>query len=214
VIRFIWIGLLSAALPAISAERLVMPVALYTSFPQSPSQMVVQTLQDEVETIMGPLGMRFAWRSLSSARGTEVATELAVITFKGRCDIAGLMPHAENPGALGWTHVSDGVILPFSDIDCDRIRVFLQRDLLLLKADEREGAYGRALGRVLAHELYHIFARTGHHGAEGVAKSAYTAQELLCDEFQFDEHEAFVLRATRASGADKAPGTDKATATP
>jgi hypothetical protein len=200
---------MSAALPAISAENQASPVALYTSFLHSPSRVVESILQDEVETIMAPLGMHFEWRSLASVRGTEVAAELAVITFKGRCDIAGLLPHSEPLGALGWTHVSDGVILPFSDVDCDRIRVFVQRDLLLLKAEEREEAFGRAVGRVLAHELYHIFANTAHHASEGIAKSAYTVQELLCDEFQFEEHEAFALRSTngRVSGAQKAPGT-------
>jgi hypothetical protein len=209
VIRLWIVGLMSAALPAIGGEVQAPPVALYTSFLHSPSRVVESILQDEVETIMAPLGMHFEWRSLASARGTEVAAELAVITFKGRCDIAGLLPHSEPPGALGWTHVSDGVILPFSDVDCDRIRIFVQRDLLLLKAEEREEAFGRAVGRVLAHELYHIFAHTAHHASEGIAKSAYTVQELLCDEFQFEEHEAFALRSAngRASGAEKAPGT-------
>jgi hypothetical protein len=198
---------MAATLPAVSAENQAPPVALYTSFLHSPSRAVEGILQDEVESIMAPMGMHFEWRSLASSRGTEVAAELAVITFKGRCDIAGLLPHSEAPGALGWTHVSDGVILPFSDIDCDRIRTFVQRDLLLLKAEDREEAFGRAVGRVLAHELYHIFAHTAHHASEGVAKSSYTVQELLCDEFQFDEHETLALRS--ANGRSLAP--EKAT---
>ena len=101
------------------------------------------------------------------------------------------------------------MILPFSDVDCDRIRIFVQRDLLLLKAEEREEAFGRAVGRVLAHELYHIFAHTAHHGSDGVGKAAYTVQELLCDEFQFEEHEALALRSAngRTLTAEKATGT-------
>jgi hypothetical protein len=210
LIKFAAIGLMSAALPAFSSERLAPPpVALYTSFQQPPSQSVVTALEEETEAIMEPLGMHIEWRSLATARGNEVSAELAVITFKGRCDIAGLTPHAVNPGALGWTHVSDGVILPFSDIDCDRIRVFLQRELLFLRADGREDAYGRAIGRVLAHELYHIFAQTAHHASDGVAKSAYTVQELLSDGFQFDEHDAIALRssAAHAQSGEKASGT-------
>jgi hypothetical protein len=210
LIKFAVIGLMSAALPAFSAERLApAPVALYTSFQQAPSQVVVEAVQDEVETIMGPLGMHFEWRSLAAARGNEVSAELAVITFKGRCDTAGLLPRSAQPGALGWTHVSDGVILPFSDVDCDRIRVFLQRELLFLKLEDREEAYGHAIGRVLAHELYHIFAQTAHHASDGVAKSAYTVQELLSVGFQFDERDAFSLRssASRALGPEKPVGT-------
>jgi hypothetical protein len=213
LIKFALVGLISAALPAFGGERLVAPpppVALYTSFQQPASNVVVDALQDEVEAIMGPLGMHFEWRSLAAARGNEVSAELAVITFKGRCDVTALAARAAVPGALGWTHVSDGVILPFSDIDCDRIRVFLQRELLFLKADTREEAFGRAIGRVLAHELYHIFAQTAHHASEGVAKSAYTVQELLSDGFQFDEHDVFSLRGS----TNRAPGSEKTVGTP
>ena len=211
LIKFALVGLISAALPAFSGERLVAPppVALYTSFQQSASTVVVEALEQEVEALMAPLGMHFEWRSLAAARGNEVSAELAVITFKGRCDAGGLAAKTAQVGALGWTHVSDGVILPFSDIDCDRIRVFLQRELLFQKAETRDEAFGRAVGRVLAHELYHIFAQTAHHSSEGVAKSAYTVQELLCDDFQFDEHESFSLRGSvnRAHGSEKAVGT-------
>jgi hypothetical protein len=209
-IWFAVIGFVSAALPAFGGERLTpAPVALYTSFRQTASQAVVGALQNEVEVIMGRLGMHFEWRSLASARGNEVSAELAVITFQGRCDVAGLMPRSAQPTALGWTHVSDGVILPFSDIDCDRIRNFVQRDLLFLRTEVREEAFGRALGRVLSHELYHIFAQTAHHATDGVAKSAYTVQDLLSDEFQFDEHEVVTLRSstTRALGLEKQIGT-------
>jgi hypothetical protein len=210
LIKFALVGLMSAALPAFSAERLApLPVALYTSFQQSAPPAVLFALEDEVETIMGQLGMHFEWRSLAAARGNEVSAELAVITFKGRCDVAGLIARSAQPGALGWTHVSDGVILPFSDVDCDRIRVFLQRELLFLKPETREEVFGRAVGRVLAHELYHIFAQTAHHASEGVSKSAYSVQELLSEGFHFDEHETVTLRGSSGKplGPEKSIGT-------
>jgi hypothetical protein len=146
--------------------------------------------------------MTFEWRSLDGVRGNELSVELAVLTFKGRCDIAGLSPHiVSNPGALGWTHVSDGAILPFSDVDCDRIRTFIQKELLSVRAPDREESYGRALGRVVAHELYHIFTNTGKHGSCGVGKAAFTIQELLSDEFQFEERESLALRTSKAHSA-------------
>ena len=100
-----------------------------------------------------------------------------------------------NPGALGWTHLSDGVILPFSDIDCDGIRRFVQSGLLRVDTRNQEETYGRAVGRVLAHELYHVFANTPHHGTQGVAKAAYTARELLSKVFHFERGEFQALRA-------------------
>lgn len=200
LVLFLTLGVL----PGFSENRQtpVAPVALYTHFDQEPPEGVVEALRDELESIMAPMSIRFEWRSLDGVRGNELSVELAVLTFKGRCDIAGLNPHiVNNPGALGWTHVSDGAILPFSDVDCDRIRTFVQKELLGVRAPDREESYGRALGRVVAHELYHIFANTPKHGSCGVGKSAYTVQELLSDDFQFEERDSLALRTSKAHSA-------------
>ena len=198
--------LLASVLPALSQERgaTFAPITLYTQFPQAPPEGVLQALQDEVESIMEPIGLRFEWRDLGKAAGREVSAELAVVTFNGRCDVASLVPHSRFEGALGWTHVSDGQILPFSDVSCDRVRTFLATGLLTLGAAEREEKYGRALGRVLAHELYHIFANTTRHGSFGVAKESYSMQDLLSDDFQFEAKESRLLQASRPRRAVQA----------
>jgi hypothetical protein len=186
-----------AVLPALGDERLVeLPSVLYTTFQNSTPVTIRHALEDEVEAIMGPSGRHFVWRSISGVKGHEISSELAVLTFKGRCNVQNLSFKEMRPGALGWTHVSDGAILPFAEIDCDRIRSFVQKELLFRKADEREEVFGRAMARVVVHELYHIFANTQHHGAEGVAKAAYTVHELLSDDFVFDEAQCRTLRTS------------------
>jgi hypothetical protein len=98
---------------------------------------------------------------------------------------------------LGWTYVSDGAILPYGDVDCDRIRLFIQMGLLGVPARQREQAYGRAVGRVVAYELYHILTRNPRHGSVGVGKAAYTVRDLLGDRFVFDEAESEQLRTNQ-----------------
>ena len=181
------------------------PITLYTSFQQEPPADVMEAIQDEVEAIMAPIGLRFEWRNLAGVRGHEVSAELAVITFQGRCNTAGMIAQAKFSGALGWTHMSDGEILPFTDVSCDRVREFVQRQLVVAHPEERAGLYGRALGRVLAHELYHIFANTTRHASWGVAKECYTVQDLLTDDFQFQEKESRLLRANRPQVSVDAP---------
>ena len=205
--RLFWVCLWPAVLPALGGEAKVppAPVALYAEFQQPPPRAVLSALQDELAIIMGPVGYRFEWRSLAAVRGNEVSAELAVVKFKGRCDVANLDTHAPMPGALGWTHVSDGVVLPFSDVDCGRIRAFIQMGLLGFPAKAREEVFGRAVGRVLAHELYHIFAKTAHHGTNGVAKASYSVHDLLSDDFAFEEQESTALRdQPRSVAANKA----------
>ena len=130
----------------------------------------------------------------------RVSAELALITFEGRCDTAISTPTGKRGGPLGWTHVSDGQILPFTNLACDRVRELIQPSLVTSRPEARAAMYGHALGRVLAHELYHIFAKTGHHANCGVAKESYSMWDLVEGDFRFEDKESKLLRNTRASG--------------
>jgi len=143
---------------------------------------------------MAPLGLPLEWRSLATAKGDEVSATLAVVTFRGDCTAA-VLKDAISAGPLGWTHVTDGVVLPFTEVDCGRIRGFLRRELLRVDANERDRDLARAIGRVTAHELYHVFAGTRHHGSGGVGGAVYTERELMANEFRFEDREFQTLRA-------------------
>lgn len=110
-------------------------------------------------------------------------------------------PHRSTPVPLGWTHISRGVILPFADVDCQAISGLIQKRLLAMPAEDRKATYGRALGRVVAHELYHIFANTVRHSFRGVGRSSFTVRELLSRKFQFEADESLALRASKAHEA-------------
>jgi hypothetical protein len=185
-------------LPTHGEPKIAAPavITLYTQFQVEPPQEVSENLQSEVEGIMAPIGLHLEWRSLNRAHGDEITSELAVVTVKGRCDVGGLGVRSKVEGALGFTHISDGQILPFAELSCERLRNFVQGDLVLMAPEDREAAFGRALGRVLAHELYHIFANTTKHGS-GISKESYSVRDLLTDEFQFQHKESLVLRAGR-----------------
>lgn len=181
-------------LPAFGGSRET-PVRLYTQFQYPPPDAVLEALQAELDTVMQPSRLDLQWRSLESATGSEVSPELVVVHFKGHCDVNGLLSVGAYAGPLGWTHLSDGEILPFVDINCDAVRLFLQRGLIHLPDAERPTAFGRAVARVMAHELYHALARTTKHGSSGIAKPAYSMQELLGARFEFASKQCDVLRA-------------------
>jgi hypothetical protein len=60
-----------------------------------------------------------------------------------------------------------------------------------------DALYGRALARVLAHELFHVLAQTPHHAESGVAQSAVTGRSLLGFRFEFDSASRAALRIGR-----------------
>jgi len=195
-VNVVILSLALGVLPAFGGgrETRVAPVTLYTQFQQEPSTPLLEAMQDELETIMSPAGLHFDWHALADAGG-RVSSQLAVIHFKGECDVDGLRAEAGFPGPLGWTHISDGEILPFIDVNCDGLRLFVQRELIGVPVAGREEAYARALARVLAHELYHLLAHTKAHMGGGIAKAAYTVGELLSQKLLFGRKECESLRS-------------------
>jgi hypothetical protein len=204
-LNWLIVGVALSALPLFAGGRpaIVSPVTLYTAFQQAPPDAVMEAIQSELDTIMLPAGLNFDWHPLTDASG-RVSSQLAVIHFKGHCDTEDLRPEWGYPGPLGWTHVSDGEILPFIDVNCEGVRLFVQRSLIGVSIDNRDAVYGRALARVLAHELYHFLANTKGHAAGGLAKAAYSAEELLGQTFRFGRREYDCLRSHRGNPVPQA----------
>ena len=186
------------ALTQAAQENVPPAVTVYTQFQKPYSAISLDEMKHELAAIMGPLGLDFTWRSLDAVRGNEVSAELVVVTFQGTCgiedELTGFDPES---GPLGWTHVSDGTVLPFSDVDCDKVRRFIAADVRGFDPLEQKIRYGRALGRVLSHEFYHVFTNATHHASGGVAKACYTSRDLVCDHFQFQEKDTKELRSGR-----------------
>jgi hypothetical protein len=172
-------------------------ITLYVGFEQqAPPGALLAQAQAEASTVLAPAGVNFEWRSLDDPRSGQPVEELVVVRFKGRCQaVPGVRPQNAYGGALGWTHISDGEVLPFSDIDCDRTWALIQQQLGGEPEAEHDRILGRALGRVLAHELYHIFANTTRHTASGLSKACYTAAELADGVFRFQSEAFAKMRA-------------------
>ena len=146
---------------------------------------------------MAPIGLRFEWRDLARAGGHEVSPELAVVSFKGRCDTAGLVLHSKFEGAWVGRTSATGRFYRSPTSVVTGFETSHRPDCSSYSAEDRPEKYGRALGRVLAHELYHIFAKTMRHGSSGVSKESYSVQDLLSDDLQFQAKESQMLQVSR-----------------
>jgi len=180
--------------------------ALYTDFAHQPASAVVEALRREVDLLMAPSGLHFAWTSLA-ANDQRVWTALAIVKFSGRCEALPFATNSQSGQRLGWTHISNGMVLPFAEVDCDAIRAYLLKDLSMLPVRSREKVLGRAVGRVMAHELLHIFAETAAHSDHGVDHPTLPISELLADSLDFAEREPTVqIVHTKPAPAPKTGG--------
>ena len=95
---------------------------------------------------------------------------------------------------LGSTDVAAGHVTPFSSVECDKI-VSCISGLVGSSCDrDRDTALGRALGRVVAHELYHMLGQTREHGHAGLTKALQSPFDLIRDEFSIDRQAMEWLR--------------------
>jgi hypothetical protein len=129
----------------------------------------------EAAHILKQSGVSLRWHLGAPAQA--VSGLLIVVKLVGHCDMDGSPAYLE-PGPLGWAHEVDGTMLPFSDLACDNLRGAVESAILDGNPLRGNVLLGRAMGRVLAHELYHIVADTSEHGREGVAKAALSPREL------------------------------------
>jgi hypothetical protein len=103
--------------------------------------------------------------------------------------------------------VTDGEPQSFIAVDCDRIRAFLRGLLYRTDPRDRDRVLGRAVGRVIAHELYHALGRTAHHGSGRVGHAAYTVRELTDEDTPIDQDQCRILHWEEPAppAADSAP---------
>ena len=163
-----------AAQPPAPVTAVVMPDGRY-------SGIALREMGREAAHILKKSGIAFHWHLGRPTQG--VNGMLVVVKLVGRCDMDG-SPALLQPGPLGWSHESDGVVLPFSDLACDNIRGAVQNALLAGNQARGNVLLGRAMGRVLAHELYHVVADSAEHGEDGVAQPALSARELTSGQLE------------------------------
>jgi hypothetical protein len=149
----------------------------------------MDVLREEVARLMEPAGFTVEWRDISKRRAGEDFAHLATVDFRGTCSVTqAASPSASIPEvrSLASTAVVDGQVLPFSSVNCDALRKVLAPVFATAPRTDHPIVFGRAVARVLAHELFHMLAQTKSHGTHGVSKACFGIGDLTAERFNFD----------------------------
>jgi hypothetical protein len=200
---------------ALASGHIAPSIGVFIDFESQPSVATVTAMQREVGSIMKPTGLLFTWRDLNGDQPQGSFADLVVIHFKGACNgrfvpIDELGPWVGTDSVLASTQTANGQILHFTDVNCDEVRHYLAPETAHVRQQERDDLYGRALGRIVSHEMYHIFAATSKHAPDGVARAYFSRRELVQPVFSFERKENeelrdFRVRAFMADEADPEP---------
>lgn len=101
---------------------------------------------------------------------------------------------SDERGPLAMAYSSDGVILPYGEVECDRIRQSLQRLIGRGNPGTYQSAFGAAMGLVVAHELYHMLARSPQHTENGITKESFSARDMLSGNLSLPEVARLAMR--------------------
>jgi hypothetical protein len=185
------------------------PLAVYYSFDSPPSAVLFAEMQAELDRILAGAELRATWRPVDSPRdGVEHFPGVAVFRFRGACWFqpvaSAARPSLDSGGnPLADTARVDGHVLPFAEVDCDRLRRFMAPALRFMAAGDQNRAVGRAAARVSAHELYHILTGSGAHANQGIASASHSVSDLAAPNFDFAIKETNWLRDWAEQHADK-----------
>jgi len=135
-------------------------------------------MRSELQRLLEPAGIEVFWKDIAERKTSEDFELIAVASFEGWCSPS-VTTSAPVTVKLADTSITDGHILPFFRVDCTRV-------VQLLGSQVESAMFGRALGRVIAHEIYHIISHTAEHHDTGVAKAVFSARDLKDPRFEFD----------------------------
>jgi hypothetical protein len=177
--------------------KTVNPITVLLQFEGDYSDVSIAEMGRELNSIMKDAGVRFDFKQLKDVGSNESFSDLVVVKFRGKCQMEAMPPYLyDERGPLAFTHTSDGVVLPFSEVACDRVRESVTSAMWANdhNRDRADVLLGRALGRVVAHEMYHFVANTHKHGSKGVARTSLTGGQLIADRLELESRDAQKLR--------------------
>lgn len=157
------------------------PVALLLDADKPLPSKALESLKSEMSRLFASSAVRLSWHEQAEVRPGFEAEGIVVVRFRGECRIPAIPLPPDERGPLAWTHVSDGAVLPFSEVSCERVTRAAQSALRGGERARRDELLGRALGRVVAHELVHILSNKKAHQAHGIFRRGLTPEELIAD---------------------------------
>ena len=180
------------AKPTASKANPTASVGVFMDFDRdsAPGDAPLEIMKDEVDKLLNPSGVKLNWHLAKENRGNQAFSGLVVLKFRGKCRVEGwnspvgmpTRPDFGSPGevtTLGFTRVSGGKVLPYSEVECDEIKKALAYLPAGTGKKEKQRALGLAMGRVVAHELYHVLASTTAHAARGLAEATESLDDLI-----------------------------------
>ena len=175
--------LLLAGLVAMPASALDLTVLL--DIEQAHSQRALVEMRKELAKVFRPTHVNIDVRLRQDVKPEETYNDVVLVKLKGTCRMQNFAALMDERGPFAWTHTVDGKILPFSEVACGHIARSIQQAMGDRVVDG-ERMLGRAIARVMAHEIVHMVGKSASHSQAGVFRHALSGSQLIADKLELD----------------------------
>lgn len=173
------------------------PIGILFDFASRPDVEMLNSMKAEIRQIMAPADLELTFQPLAESE-PRTFRKIVVVRFRGVCagkkhrvDMDSADASVVDFPALGRTDISGGHVLPFVQVYCDEVRQLVP----FTSSSAVARIFGRALGRVVAHELYHALLATRDHSRTGVARFAQSPSDLTRERLSLDPVSIHRLRS-------------------
>jgi hypothetical protein len=165
--------------PASSPAR----TAVLFDFSKPVPESFWEALKGELEQNTAPIWPErsMTWMKRQQFQKGMEYPEVIQVRLRGHCnlDLPTGRPFAGGP--LGWVYMYtiNGEIQPIAYVNCDEIAQTLEHELRGTSSKEQRQKFARAISRVVAHELTHIFQQSAKHNPSGLERARLTPADLI-----------------------------------
>ena len=156
-------------------------ITILLDFQGPHSESSITEMKREFADVMKDAAIPFDFRLLSEAANQNFS-DLLVFRFKGKCVLEPAAYLYDERGPMAFTYSTGGVVQPFGEVDCGKLTTAVRSAMSGGDFARADLLFGRALGRVVAHEVVHMLSKSGAHGHSGVASRALSGTQLIAPE--------------------------------
>jgi len=171
---------------ASTSKKIDSSLTVLLDFQDRHAAVPLKPLERELQGMFSDAHIHVNLKLKNTVRDYTEFKELVVFKLKGHCTLDNLPIGAisDERGPLAMTYSVDGEILPFGEVECDRLQRTMQGNPHATGLF-RQSAFNTALARVMAHEIYHMLACSNVHTKSGVTKESLSTHELSSGALSF-----------------------------
>ena len=166
------------AMSATSTHRIPSGLTVIMDFRGVHSDPSIREMERESGSILKNAGVKLDWRLRDQTDG-QAYSDLVVMTFNGACQFDRSARVYDALGPLASTKTTDHRIESFGEVDCDHVISTARSAMFGGDFAQADTLVGRALGRVVVHEIVHMLTKSADHGRDGVFRESLSGRQLI-----------------------------------